>query len=111
VREWRGEVVFQHSVAPGAAEKSWGVHVAKLAGVPSPVLKRAASVLASLEARAAAGADPLAAEMPLFAKPAIAPQHPVLQALSTLNLDTLSPREAQDALYHLRTLAEGQEAL
>jgi len=111
VREWRGEVVFQHSVAPGAAEKSWGVHVAKLAGVPAPVLKRAASVLASLEARAAAGADPLAAEMPLFAKAPTAPQHPVLQALAALNLDTLSPREAQDALYNLKTLAEGREAL
>ncbi len=114
VREWRGEVVFQHSVAAGAAEKSWGVHVAKLAGVPAPVLKRAALVLASLEARAAAGADPLAAEMPLFARaptpPAVA-AHPALAALATLDLDALSPREAQEALYNLKALADGTEAL
>lgn len=111
VREWRGEVVFQHSVAPGAAEKSWGVHVAKLAGVPAPVLRRAASVLASLEARAAAGADPLAAEMPLFARAPVAPAHPALAALAALDLDILSPREAQEALYNLKALAEGSEAL
>lgn len=110
VREWRGEVIFQHSVAPGAAEKSWGVHVAKLAGVPGPVLKRAASVLASLEARAAAGADPLAAEMPLFGKmPTTA--HPALTALARLDLDALSPREAQEALYNLKALAAGPEAM
>jgi len=111
VREWRGEVVFQHSVAAGAAEKSWGVHVAKLAGVPAPVLKRAASVLASLEARAAAGADPLAAEMPLFARAPVQPAHPALAALAALDLDTLSPREAQEALYNLKALADGTEAL
>jgi DNA mismatch repair protein MutS len=111
VREWRGEVVFQHAVAPGAAEKSWGVHVAKLAGVPGPVLKRAASVLASLEARAAAGADPLAAEMPLFARAPIQPTHPALAALAALDLDALTPREAQDALYNLKALADGKEAL
>jgi DNA mismatch repair protein MutS len=111
VREWRGEVVFQHAVAPGASEKSWGVHVAKLAGVPAPVLKRAASVLASLEARAAAGADPLVQEMPLFARAPAAPAHPALSALAALDLDTLSPREAQEALYNLKALAEGKEAL
>lgn len=111
VREWRGEVVFQHAVAPGAAEKSWGVHVAKLAGVPAPVLRRAASVLASLEARAAAGADPLAAEMPLFARAPVAPAHPALMALAALDLDTLTPREALDALYNLKALAEDKEAL
>jgi DNA mismatch repair protein MutS len=52
VREWRGEVVFQHLVGEGAAERSWGVHVARLAGVPRPVLARAAQVLTALEARA-----------------------------------------------------------
>ena len=111
VREWRGEVIFQHCVAPGAAEKSWGVHVAKLAGVPAPVLKRAASVLASLEARAAAGADPLASEMPLFARAPAPPAHPALEALAALDLDALTPREAQEALYHLKALAAGPEAM
>ncbi|MBY0333262.1 MAG: DNA mismatch repair protein MutS, partial [Acetobacteraceae bacterium] len=67
VREWKGEVVFLHSVGPGAAERSWGLHVARLAGVPKPVLARAAQVLAALEERAR-GLDPLSDELPLFAR-------------------------------------------
>ncbi|MCK8785453.1 DNA mismatch repair protein MutS [Roseomonas sp. NAR14] len=67
VREWRGEVVFLHSIGEGAAERSWGLHVARLAGVPRPVLARAEAVLHSLEGRARALA-PLAEEMPLFAR-------------------------------------------
>lgn len=124
VREWRGQVVFQHSVAEGAAEKSWGVHVAKLAGVLPAVLKRAAEVLGALEARAAAGADPLTASMPLFAAtPAplmqpteTSPPEPpaqvasdVLAALQALDPDALSPREAQQELYRLKTLAVNAE--
>ena len=49
VKEWKGTVVFLHEVAAGAAGRSWGVHVAGLAGVPAPVVHRAASLLASLE--------------------------------------------------------------
>ena len=49
VKEWKGEVVFMHEVAEGAAQRSWGVHVARLAGVPAPVVRRAASLLAMLE--------------------------------------------------------------
>jgi DNA mismatch repair protein MutS len=107
VREWRGQVIFRHSVGPGAAEKSWGLHVAKLAGVPRDVLRRAESVLASLEARAK-GLDPLAEEMPLFARPgpAAAPSHPALEALAALDPDTLSPREAQEFLYRVKSLLE-----
>jgi DNA mismatch repair protein MutS len=112
VREWRGEVVFQHLVGDGAAEKSWGVHVARLAGVPRPVLSRAAQVLAALETRARAGGpDALAEELPLFAQPGgaapPAPPSPGLHAaLAELDPDTLSPREAHEALYRLKALAE-----
>ncbi|TCZ58763.1 DNA mismatch repair protein MutS [Roseicella aquatilis] len=114
VREWKGEVVFLHSVAPGTAEKSWGLHVAKLAGVPRAVLARAAQVLTALEARAR-GLDPLSDELPLFARPAApAPagaaasgQHPALAALAALDPDALSPREAQEALYRLKSLVDG----
>ena len=116
VREWKGEVVFLHSVAPGAAERSWGLHVAKLAGVPRPVLARAAQVLAALEERAR-GLDPLSDELPLFARPAqpapavaaagAAPAHPALAALAALDPDTLTPREALDALYRVRALLDG----
>jgi len=108
VREWKGEVVFLHSVGPGSAEKSWGLHVAKLAGVPRAVLGRAGQVLAALEARAR-GLDPLSDELPLFAQsPAVAAAsaHPALAALAGLDPDALSPREAQEALYHLKTLVE-----
>jgi len=113
VTEYRGEVVFRHLVVPGAAERSWGVHVARLAGVPRPVLVRAAEVLAALEARARAGGrDALAEELPLFAQPP-APQaapppepSPLLAMLAELDLDSLSPRDAQAALYRVKALAE-----
>ncbi|WP_240790097.1 DNA mismatch repair protein MutS [Roseomonas sp. HF4] len=114
VREWRGEVVFEHRVGPGAAERSWGVHVARLAGVPRPVLARAEAVLAALEARAR-GLDPLSDELPLFARAAAptAAAHPALAALAALDADALSPREALDALYRMKSLLEavppGQE--
>ena len=68
VKEWRGEVVFLHEVAPGTADRSYGIHVARLAGLPEPVLRRATAVLKRLEegeARSAPGA--LADDLPLFA--------------------------------------------
>ena len=115
VREWRGEVVFEHRVGPGAAERSWGVHVARLAGVPKPVLARAQEVLTALEARAR-GRDPLAEELPLFARPPAAaapPPHPALAALAEIDADALSPREALEAIYRLKSLlgpvAEGAD--
>ena len=110
VREWKGEVIFEHRVGPGVAERSWGVHVARLAGVPRPVLTRAQEVLKALEARARA-LDPLSDELPLFARPAAAPpaaapSHRVLSALAELDTDALTPREALDALYRLKSLLE-----
>jgi DNA mismatch repair protein MutS len=114
VREWQGAVVFLHSVGPGAAERSWGLHVAQLAGVPRPVLTRAAQVLAALEARAR-GLDPLSDELPLFAATPAAPAavpappagHPALAALAALDPDALTPRAAQEALYRLKALLDG----
>jgi DNA mismatch repair protein MutS len=119
VKEWRGQVVFLHSVGPGAAERSWGLHVARLAGVPKPVLNRAGAVLEALEERAR-GLQPLSEELPLLSQgaaaargkaadrnaPQPAPPHPALEALAGLDPDTLSPREAQDALYRLRSLLD-----
>jgi DNA mismatch repair protein MutS len=115
VREWRGEVVFQHLVGPGAAERSWGVHVARLAGVPRPVLTRAGQVLAALEERARnSGQDALADELPLFARgggPAPKRLSPVEDALAGIDPDAMSPREAQEALYTLKSLAGANSAL
>ncbi|MBY0336802.1 MAG: DNA mismatch repair protein MutS, partial [Acetobacteraceae bacterium] len=113
VREWKGDVVFLHSVAPGIAARSWGVHVARLAGVPRPITARAAAVLAALEARGA-GQAALPDELPLFAGPVPAPSpiavHPALEALRDLDLDSLSPRDAQEFLYRLKAIAEGGQS-
>jgi DNA mismatch repair protein MutS len=112
VKEWKGTVVFLHEVAEGAAKRSWGVHVAELAGVPAPVVRRSAQLLAMMEKHGgplATGA-PLGA-LPLFAStPAEEPAEPSDQpdplhtALAELDPDRLSPREALDALYRLKAL-------
>jgi len=108
-REWKGELVFLHEVASGPADRSYGIAVAKLAGLPAPVLARARSVLAKLEVgRAATGG--IAAgldDLPLFAA---APQEetapdPLQEALAGVNADSLSPREALDLVYRLKALA------
>jgi DNA mismatch repair protein MutS len=107
-REWKGELVLLHEVAEGAADRSYGIAVAKLAGLPPAVVARARSVLAKLEAGRdatggiAAGLD----DLPLFAA-AIAPEHapdPILAALDAVDPDSLSPREALEELYRLKRL-------
>jgi DNA mismatch repair protein MutS len=106
VAEHKGQVVFQHLVGPGVADRSWGLHVARLAGVPRAVLSRAGAVLAALEARAE-GLDPVANDLPLFGA-APRPQPPVAEASALLALldetdpDSLSPRDALDVLYRLK---------
>ena len=104
VKEWKHDVVFLHEVAPGAAGRSWGVHVARLAGVPAPVVKRAGVLLAALEQRA--GRLTEAASLPLFAAaaPATPEQDALRAALAAIEPDRLSPREALDELYRLRRL-------
>jgi DNA mismatch repair protein MutS len=117
VKEWKGSVVFLHEVAEGAAGRSWGVHVAELAGVPAPVVKRAASLLASLEKHGgplgAAGA-PLTA-LPLFAAQNQAPPpepepeptpDPLIAAIAALQPDRMTPREALEELYRLQSLQQ-----
>jgi DNA mismatch repair protein MutS len=117
VKEWKGTVVFLHEVAAGAAGRSWGVHVAELAGVPAPVVRRAASLLASLEKHGGplgAAGSPLTA-LPLFAaspsasssmRPTEAPSppDPLAAAIAALEPDRLTPRDALDALYRLKAM-------
>ncbi|MBN9509757.1 MAG: DNA mismatch repair protein MutS [Alphaproteobacteria bacterium] len=103
VKEWKGAVVFLHEVAAGAAGRSWGVHVAKLAGVPPGVVKRAASLLAALEQRAGRLTD--AAALPLFAPPPAPTADPLREALAVLEPDRLAPRAALEELYRLKELA------
>ena len=111
VKEWKGDVVFLHEVAAGAGGRSWGVHVAKLAGVPAPVVKRAGGLLSALEQRAGRLTD--AAALPLFAAaPKAAPPEPVpdpapdalREALQAADPDRMTPREALEELYRLKAL-------
>jgi DNA mismatch repair protein MutS len=112
VKEWQGEVVFLHEVVPGAADRSYGIQVAKLAGLPASVIERAKLVLAKLEAEdrsARRGFE----DLPLFAAmakaPAAAEPDPAAQAILTLlaetNPDEMSPRQALEALYALKLRA------
>ena len=112
VKEWKGTVVFLHEVAEGAARRSWGVHVAELAGVPAPVVRRAASLLAALEKQGGplATGSPLGA-LPLFAAapepdepPPVEEADPLHAALTEVDPDRLSPREALETLYRLKAL-------
>jgi len=111
-REWKGELVLLHELAPGPAESSFGLAVAKLAGVPAPVVARARAVLQRLEkGRAETGG--IAAglgDLPLFAAAAaeLAPESRdgLRERLTALDIDALSPREALDLLYVLKREAE-----
>jgi DNA mismatch repair protein MutS len=111
VKEWQGDVVFLHEVLPGSADRSYGIQVAKLAGLPAAVITRAKSVLAKLEAQdRGSTARVLVDDLPLFAVPSRAAaelQPPteaelLMAALDAIHPDELSPREALDALYALK---------
>lgn len=120
VQEWDGHVVFQHEVKPGSAQKSWGLHVARLAGLPSSIIRRAQTLLSRFERDHIAtthAAD--SAELPLFDPPeptdlpseapepdkTVFPEASALRAaIDELDPDALSPREAHAALYHLKDM-------
>jgi DNA mismatch repair protein MutS len=105
-KEWNGDLVFLHEAAPGPADRSYGVQVARLAGVPPKVVARAREVLERLESQTASPAR--LDDLPLFAEAAEAPAtfEPsiVEDALGRLDLDGMSPREAMEALYRLKGL-------
>jgi DNA mismatch repair protein MutS len=111
VKEWHGDVVFLHEVVPGAADRSYGIQVAKLAGLPASVIERAKLVLAQIEAEdRTSPARKLIDDLPLFAaaRPAqMAPQrdealNALVEALAALHPDEMSPRDALEALYALK---------
>ncbi|MGI6854951.1 DNA mismatch repair protein MutS [Mesorhizobium sp. 1B3] len=112
VKEWEGDVVFLHEVGKGAADRSYGVQVARLAGLPEAVVQRAREVLHQLEEGETSGkADRLVDDLPLFSaairKEAEKPAKggPLGEALRALSPDEMTPREALDALYRLKELA------
>jgi DNA mismatch repair protein MutS len=107
-REYKGDLVLLHELAKGPADRSYGIAVARLAGLSPAVLARAKSVLAKLEAGRdatgglAAGLD----DLPLFAATIVAePRDALRDALTALDIDALSPREALDQLYEIKRLA------
>jgi DNA mismatch repair protein MutS len=109
VKEWQGDVVFLHEVVPGAADRSYGIQVAKLAGLPPSVIERAKVVLAELEAEDRGKPVRGFEDLPLFqaARPAApagtpTPLDAVIVALEALHPDEMSPREAMEALYALK---------
>jgi DNA mismatch repair protein MutS len=119
VREWKGDVVFLHRILPGSTDRSYGIHVAQIAGIPKSVVTRAKDVLSTLEVqgtpkptrsgRARSNASETSAmpvdAMPLFTNSAYsepAAPHPVLAKLRSLELNTLTPLQAFDMLRHLK---------
>jgi DNA mismatch repair protein MutS len=111
VTEWNGEVVFLHEVVPGAADRSYGLQVARLAGLPSAVIERARAILTELErSDRERPKRALVEDLPLFAAPVRAPEppratparDPLREALDAIDPDDLTPREALDALYRLK---------
>jgi DNA mismatch repair protein MutS len=115
VKEWQGDVVFLHEVVAGAADRSYGIAVAKLAGLPAAVIERAKLILAELEAEdRTSRARRLIDDLPLFAASARPSPGPptvdeagnlVIAALAALNPDEMSPRQAIEALYALKAKA------
>ena len=108
IKEFEGEVIFLHEVIDGAADRSYGIHVAKLAGLPALTIKRAKQVLNILEdEKNRKNIDAVESELPLFEtlrqKEETLPQlNPVIEELKLLDLDNFSPREALDKLYELK---------
>jgi DNA mismatch repair protein MutS len=111
-RELKQDVVFLHEVGPGAADRSYGVAVAKLAGLPEKVIKRAEAVLLELEKNR--NKTGYVEELPLFAAQAqglqesdsVEPVDEVCVAIEGLNPDMLSPKDALDFLYQLKALSK-----
>ncbi|MCZ4090533.1 DNA mismatch repair protein MutS [Sinorhizobium psoraleae] len=109
VKEWDGDVIFLHEVGPGAADRSYGIQVARLAGLPASVVARAKDVLAKLEdADRKNPASQLIDDLPLFQvairreESTRAGPSKVEEALKALNPDDMTPRDALDALYSLK---------
>jgi DNA mismatch repair protein MutS len=118
VKEWRGDVVFLHEVAAGTADRSYGIHVARLAGLPERVLRRAAAVLKRLEeGEARSTPSRLAEDLPLFAaasqpSPAAPPVDAPSAAerlLAAVNPDELTAKDALDLVYRLKKCLVGSE--
>ncbi|MGI9424276.1 MAG: MutS-related protein, partial [Hyphomicrobiaceae bacterium] len=112
VKEWKDEIVFLHKVKPGAADRSYGIHVARLAGLPEAVTSRAGEVLRTLESEQIAGKGAAALDdLPLFAaaSPVEEPlASPLREAVEAINPDELTPRSALELVYRLKDIARDE---
>ncbi|MFL5223481.1 MAG: DNA mismatch repair protein MutS [Microvirga sp.] len=111
VTEWEGDVVFLHEVVPGAADRSYGLQVARLAGLPPAVVERAKTILAELErSDRERPKRALVDDLPLFAAPARAApppkRDPLRETLDGIEPDEMTPRDALEALYRLKRAAK-----
>ena len=110
MKEWKDNIVFLHEVVAGAADRSYGIQVAKLAGLPPAVIARARQVLARLEKTQGKPSADILDDLPLFAamSPPQQPSEPeshgeaALEMLAGIDPDVLSPRDALEALYRLK---------
>lgn len=115
VKEWEGKVIFQHEVKSGLAGKSWGLHVARLAGIPKSVISRAETLLELFEKEQGDLGKNISEPLPLFEPPE--DKKPFIKQqtasdkltefqhfLEKLDPDTLTPRQAHDMLYHLKNM-------
>jgi DNA mismatch repair protein MutS len=114
VREWQDQIVFLHRIVPGATDRSYGIHVAKIAGLPREVVQRAHELMAQLEVSHHAAPKPAGksrskpredGQLSLFTEYL---DHPALEALRQINLDAMTPMQAFDALRQLRQQAQGK---
>ena len=117
IKEWKGNVIFLHEVIKGTADRSYGIHVGRLAGLPPAVIARAGQVLEQMEKQGSYEIN-FMNDLPLFAlvkKKAetektepekISEPSPVIEALSKIIPDNLTPRQALDELYRLKQLAD-----
>ncbi len=106
-KEWKGDLVFLHEVAPGAADRSYGIQVAKLAGLPKSAVERAKAVLQRLETSGGSTRVEIAEDLPLFAQ--VMEEHApsaLEAALNDINPDHLSPKEALELLYKLKAASQ-----
>lgn len=111
VKEWQGDVIFLHEIIEGAADRSYGLHVAKLAGMPSSVLRRAEVLLHDLEDKKAKHGKVKISELPLFTSPPIVsppPSSPLEEKLNALSMDDLTPRQGLELLYELKALIKSK---
>lgn len=95
-------MVFLHKIMPGASDRSYGVHVAQLAGLPKAVVDRAQEILGELEASGAAGPRRSSAAPTLYQLPLFSRENPIIADIRALDINALSPLDALNKLYELQ---------